>query len=51
MKYTVEQKQEIIKTMKGRVVECLEYDDIVGYWIMEFTDGTEFCFRFMAEES
>ena len=39
----------IMETTKGKVVESLEYVDDGDYWVMNFTDGTEMSFRFMAE--
>ncbi len=49
-----EQRRRVSEDAKGKVVESLEWcadDDFRngGYWVMTFTDGSEICFRFMAE--
>lgn len=49
MRYTGKQRQEIIDSIKGKVIEELEYDEEEKYWTLIFTDGSEFSFRFMAE--
>ena len=47
MGFNKEMRAVIIEQTKGKVVESLEYVD--DYWVMNFTDGTEASFRFMAE--
>jgi hypothetical protein len=52
VKYTAEQRRAIIEQGPGKTVKSLEYDaggHGGGHWVMTFTDGTEICFRFMAE--
>lgn len=53
MDLTDEQRAEISREAKGRTIETLEYeppgDDLPGYWVMTFTDGTEISFRLMLE--
>ena len=49
VKYSKEQREAIIKHTVGKVVENLYYEEEGEYWVMEFTDGTETSFRFMAE--
>ena len=49
MRYTAKQRQEIIDSIKDKVIEELEYDQKGDYWTLLFTDGSEFSFRFMAE--
>lgn len=48
-----EQKAHISADSKGKVIESCEWSPAdksgPGYWVMTFTDGTEICFRFMAE--
>lgn len=46
--YTPEQRENICKSATGKTIESLSYDED-GYWVAELSDGTEFCFRFMAE--
>jgi hypothetical protein len=48
MIYTPEQRREISEQAVGKTVKSLEWDD-GAHWVMTFTDGTETCFRFMAE--
>lgn len=47
MEYTEEQRKMLSEEAKGKTVESLEWDE--DYWVMTFTDGTETCFRLMAE--
>ena len=49
MKYTDEQRQQISVDSVGKTIESLEWDSEDEYWVMTFTDGSECCFRFMAE--
>jgi len=49
VKYSKEQRTQISEEAKGKIIESLEYDEEGGYWVMTFTDGSEICFRFMAE--
>ena len=49
MIYTDEMRTRMAEDVKGKVVKSLEWDKEDGYWVMEFTDGTELCFRMMAE--
>lgn len=49
MIFTPEMKQQIIDSSKGKIISSLEYDDEDKYWIMNFEDGSEMCFRFMSE--
>ncbi len=53
MIYSVEQRRQIAEQAAGKVVGSLEWsaepDGSDGYWVMTFTDGSETCFRFMAE--
>jgi hypothetical protein len=51
--YTEAQRQQISDDAKGKTVKRLEYvgDEPQPYWVMEFTDGSEMCFRFMFELS
>ncbi len=46
---TKEQRKIIIGQSKGRIIMELSYDEEGKYWVMQFTDGTEFSFRFMSE--
>lgn len=50
---TPEERNRIIDAVKGRQVVSLEWstepDGSDGYWVMNFDDGSEICFRFMAE--
>lgn len=47
--WTAEQRAEICAQAAGKTVESLEWDPEGRYWAMTFTDGSEICFRFMAE--
>ena len=51
--YTPEQREEMIQQVKGKRVQDLYYEDqdtkSGPYWVMTFDDGSETCFRFMAE--
>lgn len=49
MKYTPQQRTETSESAIGKTVESLDYDEDDNYWVMTFNDGTETCFRFMAE--
>jgi hypothetical protein len=55
MIYSKDMRERISVESKGKVVESLEWEEWDragvggGYWVMTFTDGTEFSFRFMAE--
>jgi hypothetical protein len=49
IKYTEEQRIEIMKNMKGKTIEMILWDEEGQYWVMSFTDGQETCLRFMAE--
>lgn len=53
--YTDEERAHIGAEAKGRVIEQFYWsapaidDEVGGYWVMEFTDGTEMAVRLMAE--
>jgi hypothetical protein len=51
--YTEEQRKAISEECKGKIVKSLEWSpsdkNDIGYWVMTFTDGSEVCFRLMAE--
>jgi hypothetical protein len=51
--YTREQRVQMIREMTGKTIQVLYYvseDKESGpYWVMQFTDGSETSFRFMAE--
>ena len=54
IKYSEEQRERIIESIKGKTVEDIEFckgDDIepMDYWAITFAGGEEFCFRFMSE--
>jgi len=49
MEFNKEMRAAIIEKTKGKVVESLEYVALGEYWVMNFTDGTETSFKFMAE--
>ena len=44
-------KKVIIENIKGRTVSNLYEveDESPSYWVMEFDDGSEMCFKFMSE--
>lgn len=47
--YTPEQRELLSKESVGKVIASLYWEDDGEYWVMEFTDGSETSFRFMAE--
>jgi hypothetical protein len=51
--YSAEQREEMIKQMKGKTIVDVYYEDADQrsgpYWVMSFDDGSETSFRFMAE--
>ena len=53
MIYDERMRTSISEQCKGKKVDSLEYeaaDEETGpYWVMTFDDGSEICFRFMAE--
>lgn len=49
MAFNTEQRKSIKNQAKDKTIEQLEYVALGEYWVMTFTDGTEFSFRFMAE--
>jgi len=49
MEYNKEQRESLIKESIGKTIIGLEWDSEDKYWIMEFNDGSEMSFRFMAE--
>lgn len=49
MEYSQEQRDQIIASVLGNTVQDLYYEKEGGYWVMVFSNGTETCFRFMAE--
>jgi len=51
MIYTNKMRERISNDAKGKIIESLEWCEYEEdkYWAMIFTDGSEICFRFMAE--
>ncbi len=52
MIYTPEQREMMIADIKNKIVANMEYigdDGPPSYWVITFTDGSEICFKFMAE--
>ncbi len=49
IKYSEEQMEMIIKHSIGKVISGMYYENDGSYWVMEFEDGSETSFRFMAE--
>lgn len=53
MKYSKEQRTELAAAVAGKRIASLEWseeaDGSEGYWVMVFDDGSEICFRLMAE--
>ena len=49
MKYNKEQREKLKEEAKGKIIKNLDYDEEGNYWVMEFIDSSEICFRFMAE--
>lgn len=49
MRYTAQQRNQVIADSTGKTIAALEWDETDSYWVMTFTDGTEMAFRFMAE--
>lgn len=47
--YTPSQREIIVKESVGKVIESMTWEDDGDYWVMQFTDGSETSFRFMAE--
>lgn len=45
MKYSPEQRNQIIKESEGKIIKSLEWDEDDEYWIMIFTDGSELMAR------
>lgn len=53
MNYSEEQRVLIGSEIKGKTIAAMYWSDglppIGGYWVLEFTDGSEMCVRLMAE--
>ena len=49
IKYTKEQRKQIIEGIKGKIIKNLDYNEEENYWTITFLDDSEFSFRFMAE--
>jgi hypothetical protein len=53
MRYNQQQRDQISKDCKGRIIRSMEWvppeGDMDGYWVMIFKDGSEISLRLMAE--